>query len=305
MAHARARLLLLSALLVLPSVIGCSEMHTADRPDAGNDAWIIDDAPWFVDSPPPSDGGSTSDGGGVVSCTPQDAHAMECPSAICDGFDSYAWDGERCVRIDCGTCVGADCGHLPISQADCEALHASCVPELCRASGGDWLFWAEECHHYHCGQSLPSECLVGMPVCDCGNGRSFDVAQGGCFDDPSCPEVDPLPPETLCTSTGGAWMSGICCPTRCGQFCDADCAADACACGALQVFDAVRGCIDAAECHVVSTGAECNEQVRCADGLLCCQHCGGAGCSPTMNCQAPLCDADPTVDVCGNDLLAP
>jgi hypothetical protein len=176
---------------------------------------------------------------------------------------------------------------------------------MCRATGGDWLFWAEECHHYQCGHSLPSECLIGMPVCDCGLGRSFDGARGGCFDDSTCPEVDPLPTDALCASTGGTWTSGICCSTHCGELCPLACAADGCVCGPLEVFDPARGCIDSAECHVVSDGHECNAQVRCADGLLCCEHCGGAGCSPVMNCQAPLCDADPNIDVCGNNLIAP
>ncbi len=314
MAHLRA--LLVSSLVVQAMIAaGCSEAHSplTDAGSAGGDgaadAWSAPDGqtvdawvPGPVDAwvPGPVDAHVTP-----ASCTADDAQPMVCPSAICDGLDSYAWDGERCTRIDCGTCMGADCGHLPTSQAACEAAHASCVPQMCRATGGQWLFWAQECHHYQCGLPLPSECLVGMPVCNCGAHRSFDVARGGCFDDDSCPEVDPLPPQTLCESTGGTWSRGICCNTRCGQFCDLDCAADACACGPLQVFDALRGCVDDAECHVHTVGQECDAQVRCQDGLLCCQHCGGAGCSPTMNCQAPLCDSDPFVDVCGNNLLAP
>lgn len=310
MAQAPARVrFALSALFLGGAALamGCSEAHGAET-DTGSEARDGGGAP---DAPLYPDGGYDAfvvdTDGGVMpgSCTPQDAQAMQCPTAICDGPDSYAWDGERCVRIDCGTCVGTDCGHLVRSQAACEAAHATCVPEMCRATGGSWLFWAAECHHYHCGEPQPAECLIGMPVCDCGVGRSFDAARGGCFDDSSCPEVDPLPPQTLCTSTGGTWMPGICCNTECGQFCPLACANDACACGPLQIFDPVRGCIDGAQCHVQPIGGECSSAIRCADGLICCSHCGGAGCGPTMNCQAPLCDADPNIDVCGNNLLAP
>lgn len=315
MAHVRA-LSFVPLFLVLAAVAGCSESHGQAEADAGTDAYFPIYDGWsgdvslplvdtgLVDAGALPDGGDLDGGVAPQPCTPQDAHEVTCPSAICDGLDSYAWDGERCVRIDCGTCMGADCGHLATSLETCEAAHAACVPELCRATGGEWLFYTEECHHYVCGNPQPSECLIGMPVCNCGDGRSFD-ATTGCFDDASCPVVDPLPPQTLCTSTGGAWMTGICCNTHCGQFCDLDCVADACACGPLQVFDPVRGCVDDAACHVHTVGQECNPQIRCQDGLICCQHCGGAGCDPTMTCEAPVCDADPNVDECGNNLLAP
>jgi hypothetical protein len=310
MTQLRTSLLASLTLLSLAGIAGCSGDHMAPGNDAGlppgdggtpidafgpdgftpEDAWIPPDAPWVGDA-------------GPVSCSAQDAQAMLCPSAICDGFDSWAWDGSRCVRIDCGTCVGADCAGLPHTEAECSARHAGCEASLCRATGGDWLFWPAGCGPTQCGQPSPALCLVPVPLCDCGNGRSFGAA--GCFDDPRCPVVDPLPPETLCTTTGGTWSRGICCPTRCGQACGADCAADACTCGALQIFDPVRGCIDAAECHVIANGGVCNASTRCQDGLICCQHCGGAGCAPDMTCQAPVCSSDPNIDVCGNNRLAP
>jgi hypothetical protein len=110
----------------------------------------------------------------------------------------------------------------------------------------------------------------------------------------------------LCGATGGTWTTGICCHTVCGQFCPEPCASDACVCGPLQIFDAVRGCVDATQCHVHGVGQECGSAaLRCADGLICCEHCGGAGCDPHMTCTAPVCDSNPNIDVCGNDLLAP
>jgi hypothetical protein len=45
--------------------------------------------------------------------------------------------------------------------------------------------------------------------------------------------------------------------------------------------------------------------VRCADGLICCQTCGGAGCFGEPTCRAPVCDDTGRLDVCGNDRLAP
>jgi hypothetical protein len=301
-------------------VAGCSEWHgleadaavesdayrihsilVADGGARGCDVGLVCDDAWTA----PDVSVVEIDASMRVSCGAQDAHETICPTTLCDGLDQWAWDGERCVAIDCGACVGADCLGLPHSPDACAASHASCPASLCRASGGGWLFWAAACGDYHCGYAPPADCLVGMPVCDCGDGRSFEATRGGCFDDPSCPPVDPLPPETLCTSTGGTWSRGICCPTRCGQPCAAACANDACTCGDLQVFDPIRGCIDDASCHVRASGEACSAQTRCADGLICCERCGGASCDPVMHCQAPVCSTDPNIDRCGNDRLAP
>ncbi len=306
MAHLRSVFFLLLCAL---AVVGCSESHgVSDQNDGGSAPdspfWTEDaprsDAPyWAPDAPVWVDAGPAND------CSAQDAHEAVCPGAVCDGLDSYAWDGERCVPIDCGACMGTDCASLPRSQTICESNHASCIPEMCRATGGEWLFYAQECLPYQCGRPQPAECLVGMPVCNCGDGRSFDPARGGCFDDTTCPVVDPLPPEQLCGATGGAWTDGICCPSHCGEPCALACTAPACVCGPLQVFDAERGCVDDAACHVASFGGECSDQVRCPDRQLCCQSCTGAGCDPVRHCIAPVCDADPQTDTCGNHLLTP
>lgn len=287
------------------AVAGCSESHTGPGTDAGagTDAPALGDCACGLDVGP--DAPSPVDAPAAFTCEADDAHAVVCPEALCDGPDSYAWDGERCLRIDCGACEGTACSALPRSLAACEAAHAACVPQQCRATGGEWLFFTEECFHYECGLPQPAPCLVGMPVCNCGSGRSF-VDGVGCQDDPTCPEVDPLPPETLCGSTGGTWTPGICCHTTCGQFCDLDCAAPGCVCGDTEVFDPIRGCVPGLECFEREVGETCGVLgMRCVDGLLCCQHCGGAGCAPDMTCEAPICDADPTIDVCGNNLLAP
>lgn len=305
MAHLRLHPLFSTHSLALALVLvspACSESHGTDLDVGAADAGGSSDAGGTRDAGGASDGGG-SDAGTPDVCDAEDAHAMTCPGAVCDGPDSYAWDGERCVAIPCGTCVGADCGALSPTLEACRAEHASCVPELCKSTGGEWLFMAQECEHYHCGFPVPAECLVGQPVCNCGYGRSFGPE--GCFDD-TCPVVDPLPADMLCSATGGTWTDGICCSTRCGAFCELACAAPGCVCGEFQIFDPVRGCVDAAECYVRSDGETCtNEATRCEDGLLCCQNCGGAGCDPERYCHAPVCDADPNIDECGNNLLAP
>jgi len=165
------------------------------------------------------------------------------------------------------------------------------------------MWWAEECGHFRCGGPVLATCLVGSPVCDCGAGRSF-VEGLGCMDDPGCAVVDPLPPETLCSTTGGTWAA-TCCPSVCGEACLADCAAMACTCGPLEVFDPVRGCVVGARCVERMAGETCEGTARCGGGALCCQHCGGAGCFGPPTCQPPVCDADPDTDLCGNHRTAP
>ncbi len=303
MAHRRSVLIVALG----ASLLGACLSHTRDDEsdagvaDAATTDGMVSDACACLDVGPLPDTGVPP-----ASCAAADAQAIVCPTGVCDGLDDYVWDGERCVMIDCGTCVGADCGLAAHSMEACVAAHATCEPALCTSTGGEWLFFAEECHHFACGVPLPSECLVGMPVCNCGASRSFATGTG-CFDDALCPEVDPIAPEVLCGDTGGTWTESICCSPHCGVACAALCDAPACVCGPTQVFDAIRGCVDTAECHVRPAGDVCDEgrDVRCADGLLCCLHCGGAGCEAEAHCQLPVCDADPDIDECGDNRLAP
>lgn len=276
----------------LDAAAGQDTGAVADAPSQGDTGLAID-APSFLDAfRPPGD------------CTAMRVTEDSC-GPLCDGPNQWYWDGERCVEMDCGACRGEDCGLGVLSEAACRSAHAACVPELCRATGGEWLFWAEECHHYRCGVPQPAECLIGMPVCDCGPGNVF-VDGEGCVAEGTCP--DPLPsPEALCTSTGGTWEN-VCCPSHCGVPCAAQCLAPACTCGPLQIFDEARGCVDAAECHdgrMVDQTCSLDGNVRCASGLLCCQTCGGAGCFGEPTCRAPVCDDTGRLDLCGNDRLAP
>jgi hypothetical protein len=251
---------------------------------------------------PPADAGGPFDAGPAASCDAEDARAEVCPDALCDGPGSWHWDGERCFYIDCGACRGSDCGG-PTTQAACEAAHAACEPQLCRDTGGTWRWWDEVCGHYECGFPPPEDCLVGGPACDCGPGMRFDPSEGCVAAE--CPAIDPLPPETLCESTGGTWTADICCPTTCGEYCTAECLAPACVCGPREVFDSVRGCEVGQPCVERELGQSCDERTRCADGLICCDSCGGAGCAGAPTCRAPVCDSNPDIDTCGNNLLAP
>lgn len=269
-----------------------------------------DDAGGAADAGRPADGGAPQDGGGAVdagrrgrACEAEDARAELCPELLCDGPPSWHWDGERCLPIECGACVGEDCAASVVSEAECVAAHARCEPSLCRATMGTWLWWAEECGHYECGFAPPAICEVGMPVCDCGDGRGFRAGVG-CVPVPDCPEVDPLPPDVLCAETRGSWEP-ICCHAECGVRCPLACAEMACDCGPERVFDVLRGCVVGARCLERLPDEPCGGRARCEEGTICCDDCGGAGCAGTPTCRYPLCVDDPAIDACGNDTRAP
>ncbi len=283
-----------TSLLLALGAAACSATHTA--PNAAlPDAALPDAAP--VD-------GDVLDAGPRDLCDPEDARRDPCPVALCDGPSRWHWDGEACAEIDCGACVGADCATTGAnSLAACEAAHAACKPQRCRATGGEWAWWAEECGDYRCGLPPPQVCLVGAPACNCGSGRNYD-ADAGCVADPMCAVVDPLPPELLCARTDGTWAA-TCCNSVCGVACELDCAAMACTCGPLEIFDPVRGCVVGRRCVERTRGESCEGPARCGGGTRCCQSCGGAGCFGTPTCTDPVCDADPDTDLCGNNLRAP
>lgn len=262
----------------------------SSRPDLGPDGFLDADV---RDAGPPR-----------PICEAQDAHEATCPAALCDGPDSWYWNGDRCFPVTCGACEGTDCGTRFGSEAECENVHMACEPTMCRATGGDWLFWAEECGHFVCGRAVPATCLVGRAVCDCGPLDVFDPALG-CVRDVSCTMGPPLPTrELVCTGSGGAWEA-ICCDTVCGAFCPLACASPACNCGAGRVFDEARGCIQSSRCYERTLGETCSSAARCDAGTICCQTCGGDGCVGEHTCRAPLCDTDPATDECGNNPLAP
>jgi hypothetical protein len=256
---------------------------------------------------PARDGGDAPDsflpdaGSSTASCAPDDASADPCPAFLCDGPPSWHWNGDACIAIDCGACVGSDCERASRSSADCEAAHATCEPQLCRSSGGSWLWWAEECSPYVCGMPQPRPCIVGRPVCDCGANAIFDP-ELGCV-----PAECPPPPfdrASQCEGSGGVW-SPICCDTVCGALCPEPCTALACNCGPGREFLTDRGCVETTRCHERSFGESCDGQSRCLGGAVCCEECTGAGCSGTPTCAAPVCDDDECTDLCGNRCDSP
>jgi hypothetical protein len=236
-------------------------------------------------------------------CRADDARSEICPELLCDGPGTWHWNGDQCFWIDCGACEGADCDHSFSSEADCRAAHASCEPTLCRESGGAWMWWAEECGHYECGSPVPAICEMGFPICDCGAFRRFEAGVG-CVMATDCPIPEPVTREELCRGTGGSWEP-ICCDTECGVRCDLECLAPACNCGPGRVFEDARGCIDHPRCHERDEGETCLGEARCESGTICCMHCGGAGCFGDPTCDRPVCDADPVIDECGNNTMAP
>lgn len=276
------------------ALAGCSDSHGRGREDSGV---VGPDAGTTIDASTPIDAGSRT------TCTADDAHAQICPGAVCDGPPSWHWNGDDCFWIECGTCVGADCAGGASSEAQCLTAHASCESALCRATEGEWRWWAEDCGHFVCGYAPLAVCEVGAPSCDCGAFRSFDPERG-CVDDTTCPIPEPIPRQELCTSTGGSWEN-ICCDSVCGMACPEACVAPACNCGPGRIFEDARGCIDAARCHEPERGESCEGEARCTEGTICCEHCGGAGCFGPPTCETPVCDDDPDIDTCGNNLLAP
>lgn len=292
-------------MVVLATLIGaCSTSHGVTGADAA--VPVIDACSCYPDSTPPilSDSGVVDAYVPPSACGIQDARTIVCAPGACDGPPTYFWDGSRCFPIGCGECEGADCDNGFGALAECEAAHQLCDAALCRASGGDWLSAPLYCGHHICGEPGLAICEVPTPACNCGASSAFEPGIG-CVVSESCPPPDPtLSPEGLCTSTGGTWAN-TCCPSTCGVPCSAECLAPACTCGALQIWDEDVGCIDSSTCMERNQGEVCTVDTRCHDGLICCQHCGGAGCAPDATCEWPTCDADPNIDQCGNNLLAP
>lgn len=301
----RAPAVTLAHLVVLAlAIAGCSESHGRDpRLDAGTGM-------------PPSDAGVARDGlvavlDGFVAaldagpraglCVADDARAALCPELLCDGPPRWYWSGDDCFWIDCGACEGADCARGFGSEGECMAAHASCDAALCRTSGGTWMWWTEECTHFHCGRPGPIDCVIGRPVCDCGPFRTFDEARG-CVE-AECPIPEPIPREDLCIATGGEW-GPFCCDSVCGERCADACAAMACDCPGTRTFEDARGCVEATRCHERLRGEDCEGETRCEEGTICCQHCGGPGCFGST-CEPPTCDTDERTDICGNRVDVP
>ncbi|MCB9592934.1 MAG: hypothetical protein H6719_09405 [Sandaracinaceae bacterium] len=309
--HGLARLGLLSVLLS-GLLAGCGSSHGRDD-DAGPGA----DAGAMADGGATGrDGGSRRDAGSIdagaaadagtpAPCDPEDARAEVCPDALCDGPSSWHWNGDDCFEIDCGACRGSDCDVAAFSREACLAAHATCTPAICRESGGTWRFWGEDCGPFVCGVAPPEDCLVGAPVCDCGPLGTFDPVLG-CQNDVIC-TMGPPPrdPEVACNETGGTW-GDFCCHSECGERCFDACVSPACDCGVGRVFEDQRGCVESSRCYEGRRDGEiCDDGARCGFGLICCESCGGAGCFGPARCRAPLCDDDPDIDMCGNNLLAP
>lgn len=292
----------LSLLALGVAAAGCADSHTSDLDDAGSvpadgapvlDAARLDAGSVHPDAAVPPPG----------ACDAQDARAEVCPDILCDGPGTWHWRGDACFWIDCGACQGEDCDESWGSESECEAAHATCEATLCADTGGRWLWWVEECEHHVCAVAPPATCLVGRPVCDCGLFERFEPGVG-CVPDDTCPIPEPVTREELCTGTGGTW-GPYCCDAVCGVRCDLECAALACDCGPGRVMDEARGCIDGARCHERLLGESCDHASRCESGTICCDACGGAGCSGMPVCATPTCDDDPLVDECGNRLDTP
>jgi hypothetical protein len=215
------------------------------------------------------------------------------PHTICDSVCApdapylYYWSALGCVPMDCnGGCFGP-CDPPTATLAECEEAHRGCAAQLCRDTGGEWLY-AEECGHRVCGRSVGDDCPLTISVCDCGPLSVFDERLG-CVLSPSC-EPDTRRGEALCVGTGGTW-GPTCCHARCGEPCADDCASLACTCGPTQLFDETRGCMDAEACLYRGLGERCTAPGQgCAPPYFCCETCEG-GCTGDYRCMPNSCAA--------------
>jgi len=285
-------------LLVLSA--GCGSSHGRGDDTGAGDA--ATDTAADASSDARVDTGGPIDGG-VATCVADDAASIICADIVCDEGPRWYWNGDSCFPVECGTCTGEDCERGAFEESECIGSHAACEASLCRDTGGSWRWWSEECEHWRCGFELPAACEEGRAVCDCGAYRSFDP-ESGCHDDDTCPIAEPISDEELCGVTGGSW-EGICCHAECGVPCGDGCVNPACNCGPTKVFDPARGCVESSRCYERNERETCEGVARCEGGTICCQDCGGAGCVGPPTCRFPLCDEDETIDMCGNNLLAP
>jgi hypothetical protein len=282
---ARPWIILAHLLVVL--LPGCPDSHGTTG-DAGRDAPATDSPFVYLDSAA-IDASTPLDAPLPAECGAAEVTVNPCPMFLCDALPLWYWDGEQCFDVDCGACEGPHCGTAGFgSREECVAAHASCVPQLCRDTGGTWMFWAEECGHRICGNPGLAICESGEPVCDCGPYRVFDFERGCVEPDPHCGVLPTRSREELCRATGGSW-DAICCDSRCGELCPLACAGPACRCGPTQIFDEERGCIEATECFERETGETCDlPHQRCADrSNLCVPPCDGPGCRAT--CEPLFC----------------
>ncbi len=274
-----------SALLIALCLAGCPDTHgSGDAAMIGSDVECVcapDGGPLPDAFAPPTDAGI------VASCTPQ-AAAIDLCAPICDDITGAFWDGTRCVEHSCN-CAGADCEVYP-NRASCESAHAACEASLCLSTGGAWFARPIFCEHFECGTPPSEDCRMPFHACDCGTYGIF-VEGEGCMPGPLCELIAPRTDEERCSESGGTWTTGICGPTTCGRYSDLDCAAPGCVCGAYEIWDDERGCIQSPDCDVRFVGEDCSETGLC-EGSVCCT--GGAGLS---HCEAPQC-GDPS-GLCG------
>lgn len=281
---------LIPVLSLALALAGCPGSHGSDDTgptDAGpmgvdGCACIFEDAPGgpdaYLERP---------DAGPRPTCDAQ-AAAIDLCAPTCDTITGAFWDGARCVEHSCN-CTGTEC-NVYGNLAACEAAHARCDASLCESTGGAWFARPQFCGHFECGTPPEFACLTPVPACDCGTYGIF-VEGTGCMPGPLCELVAPREDEALCGETGGTWELGICGPTTCGRYSDLDCAAPGCVCGAYEIWDDERGCIESPDCDVRELGEDCSATMLCANSVCCFGGAGGA------RCEAPQC-GDPS-GLCG------
>jgi hypothetical protein len=162
-------------------------------------ACITSISSWGCLNAPPAEpsqpgGGGAGDGAGGGSAI----EPIECGSSalyvgthdVCDSMDvagaggvcncimGYYWNGTGCVYLDACECVGTDCDKLTLTEAECQASHASCTEVPVISCG------SSEMHAAVHGACDPMDVsLVGECNCMLGfvwDGQACVALAGGC-----------------------------------------------------------------------------------------------------------------------------
>ena len=97
---------------------------------------------------------------------------------ICNCIMGYYWNGAACVYLDACECVGPDCDKLTLTEAECQASHASCteVPVISCGSSEMHAVVHEVCNAMDVSLVGECNCMLGF-VWD---GQACVALAGGC-----------------------------------------------------------------------------------------------------------------------------
>jgi hypothetical protein len=279
-AFARITLFIATALLMACGGNPVGTQQDADQPDP--------------DGQTHPDGGPLPDSGLPPECDPQEAQADGPCNAEVPGIK---WDGAHCVALGYGCeCVGADCGNVYETVADCVAARLGCYTVSCEAA---------PVSDYACIDCLVSVYLGtfwdGMGCqdlwgCECHG----DGCDAGFASMEECEAVQASCEASLCQASGGQWLPdqlcGPCGHYYCGTPSALACCDAGCDCGQGQTFVPGVGCQTdpscTAELACLATHGTWHPQSECICGFTCGQPNDCEACLDSCDC-GPYRNFDP------------